>query len=96
MPIDWKATVLRSVTRSTTEAEPYALSAAGVEPQYWDRFCRNIGFTLHIEKAIWCDNVQTMRLTRGDADRVQTKLRHVDIYQTWLHQEVEAGGIKIE
>jgi hypothetical protein len=36
MPIDWKATVLRSVTCSTTEAELYALSAAGVESQYWD------------------------------------------------------------
>jgi hypothetical protein len=34
MPIDWKATVLRSVTHSTTEAELYALSAAGVESQY--------------------------------------------------------------
>jgi hypothetical protein len=34
MPIDWKATVLRSVIRSTTEAELYALSAAGVESQY--------------------------------------------------------------
>ncbi|KAI2478296.1 hypothetical protein Ptr902_10491 [Pyrenophora tritici-repentis] len=34
MPIDWKATVLRSVTRSTTKAELYALSAAGVESQY--------------------------------------------------------------
>ena len=31
MPIDWKATVLQSVTRSTTKAELYALSAASVE-----------------------------------------------------------------
>ena len=96
MPIDWKATVLRSVTRSTTEAELYALSAAGVESQYWDRFCRNIGFTLHTEKALWCDNAQTVRLTQGDADRIQTKLRHVDIHQMWLRQEVEAGRIKVE
>jgi hypothetical protein len=35
MYIDWKATVLRSVTRPTTESELYALSAAGVETQYW-------------------------------------------------------------
>ncbi|KAI1668013.1 Pol protein [Pyrenophora tritici-repentis] len=34
MPIDWKATVLRSVTRSTTEAELYALSAASIKSQY--------------------------------------------------------------
>lgn len=96
MPIDWKATVLRSVTRSTTEAELYALSAAGVESQYWDRFCRNIGFTLHTKNALWCDNAQTVRITQGDADRVQTKLPHVDIHQMWLRQEVEAGRIKVE
>jgi hypothetical protein len=52
MPIDWKATVLRSVTHSTTEAEFYALSAAGVKSQYWNRFCHNIGFTLHNRKAL--------------------------------------------
>jgi hypothetical protein len=96
MPVDWKATVLRSVTRSTTEAELYALSAAGVESQYWDRFCRNIGFTLHTKKALWCDNAQTVRLVQGHADRIQTKLRHVDIHQMWLRQEVEAGRITVE
>ena len=96
MPIDWKATMLRSVTRSTTEAELYALSAAGVESQYWDRFCRNIGFTLHTKKALWCDNAQTVRLVQGDADRIQTKLRHVDIHQMWLRQEVDSGRITVE
>jgi hypothetical protein len=96
MPIDWKATVLRSVTCSTTEAELYALSAAGVESQYWDRFCCNIGFTLHTKKALWCDNAQTVRLVEGDADRIQTKLRHVDIHQMWLRQEVDSGRITVE
>ncbi|KAI2477479.1 hypothetical protein Ptr902_11104 [Pyrenophora tritici-repentis] len=67
MPIDWKATVLRSVTRSTTEAELYALSAAGVESQYWDRFCRNIGFMLHTKKALWCDNAQTFLVVDVEA-----------------------------
>ena len=52
MPIDWKATLLRSVTRSTTKAELYTLLAAGVESQYWDRFCRNIGLTLDTKKAV--------------------------------------------
>jgi hypothetical protein len=96
MPVDWKATVLRLVTQSTTEAELYALSAAGVESQYWDRFCRNIGFTLHTKKALWCDNAQTVRLVQGDADRIQTKLRYVDIYQMWLRQEVDSGRITVE
>jgi hypothetical protein len=96
MPIDWKATVLRSVTRSTTEVELYALSAAGVESQYWDRFCRNIGFTLHTKKALWCDNAQTVRLTQGNVDCIQTELCHVDIHQMWLRQEVDAGRITVE
>jgi hypothetical protein len=96
MPIDWKATMLRSVTRSTTEAELYALSAAGVESQYWDRFCRNIGFKLDTKKALWCDNAQTVRLVQGDADRIQTKLRHVDIHQMWLRQEVDSGRVAVE
>jgi hypothetical protein len=86
MPTDWKATVLHSVTRSTTEAELYAFSAAGVKSQYWDRFCHNIGFTLHSKKALWCDNAQTIRLVEGNADCIQKKLCHVDIHQMWLCQ----------
>jgi hypothetical protein len=84
MPVDWKATVLRSVTRSTTDAKLYALSATGVKSQFWDRFCRNIGFT-----------PQT-RLVEGDVDRIQTKLRHVDVHQMWLRQEVDAERIFVE
>ncbi|KAK1916505.1 hypothetical protein P3342_004324 [Pyrenophora teres f. teres] len=78
------------------QKQSFMLSAAGVESQYWDRFCRNIGFTLHTKKSLWCDNAQTVRLTQGDADRIQTKLRHVDIHQMWIRQEVDAGRISIE
>jgi hypothetical protein len=88
--------VLRSVTRSTTEAELYALLAASVESQYWDRFCRNIGFLLHTKKALWYDNAQTVRLVQGDTDRIQTKLRYIDIHQMWLRQEVDSGRITVE
>jgi hypothetical protein len=96
MPIDWKATVLQSVTCSTTEAELYALSAAGVESQYWHCFYRSIGFTLYTKKALWCDNAQTVRLVQGDAGRIETKLCHVDIHQMWLRQEVDSGRITVE
>jgi hypothetical protein len=96
MPIAWKATVLQSVTRSTTEAELYALSAAGVESQYWDCFCRNIGFTLHTKKALWCDNAQIVCLTQGNVNCIQTRLHHVDIHQILLCQEVDAGRITVE
>jgi hypothetical protein len=36
MPIDWKATVQRCVTKSTTEAELIALSLAGSEMEWWN------------------------------------------------------------
>jgi hypothetical protein len=96
MPINWKATLLWSVTCSTTEAELYALSAAGVKSQYWDCFCRNIGFTLHNKKALWCDNTQTVCLTQGNVDHIQTKLCHVDIHQMWLCQEVDVRRITVK
>ena len=96
MPINQKATIIQLVTYSTTKAELYTLLAASVKSQYWDRFCRNIGFTLHTKKALWCDNAQTVRLVEGDADRIQTKLRHVDIHQMWLRQEVDSGRINVE
>jgi hypothetical protein len=40
MPIDWKATVQRSVTKSTTEAKLVALSVAGAEMEWWQRALR--------------------------------------------------------
>jgi hypothetical protein len=36
MPIDWKATKQRSVTKSTTEAELYALSRSASELIWWN------------------------------------------------------------
>jgi hypothetical protein len=31
-----------------------------------------------------------------DAPKLVTKLRHIDVHQHWLRQEVQAGKIKIE
>ncbi|KAI1526968.1 rve domain containing protein, partial [Pyrenophora tritici-repentis] len=42
MPIDWKATLQRSVTKSTTEAELLALSTAASELQAWNRLFKHI------------------------------------------------------
>ena len=43
-----------------------------------------------------CDNVQTIRLLTKDAPKLVTKLKHIDIHQHWLRQEVQAGHIKLE
>jgi hypothetical protein len=45
---------------------------------------------------IQCDNIQTIRLVNEEITRLQTKLRHVDIHNHWLRQEVSQGRINVE
>src|SRR4030095_16241097 len=45
---------------------------------------------------IHCDNRQTIRLVTEEIARLQTKLRHVDIHNHWLRQEVRDGRITVE
>jgi hypothetical protein len=44
---------------------------------------------------IHCDNKQTIRLVTEDVAKLQTKLRHVDIHNHWLRQEVSRGKIMV-
>jgi hypothetical protein len=96
MPIDWKATVQRCVTKSTTEAELIALSLAGSEMEWWNRFFEHVGFDPEITPTLWCDNQQTVSLVTKEAEKLQTKLKHVDIHQSWLRQEVTDGRLEVK
>lgn len=40
-------------------------------------------------------NKQTIRLLTKQMGRLQTKLRHVDIYSHWLRQEVQRNHIQV-
>jgi hypothetical protein len=60
MPIDWKATLQRSVTKSTTEAELLALSTAASELQAWNRLFKHIKLDLKIVPTVHCNNLQTV------------------------------------
>ncbi|KAF2726656.1 hypothetical protein EJ04DRAFT_412916, partial [Polyplosphaeria fusca] len=60
MTIHWQSNVQRTVTKSTTEAQLPALSAAGSEMQFWMRFFRYIHFKLNCQSTHWCDNQQTV------------------------------------
>jgi hypothetical protein len=95
MPIDWKATVQRSVTKSTTEAELMALSVAGAEMEWWQRAFKSVKFELEFTPQLWCDNTATVGIVTKREDRLQTKLRHVDTHQMWLRQEVEQKRIQV-
>ena len=95
-PADWHSMKQKTVTTSSTEAELLALSYATKETIWWQRFFKNIGFDPGHELTVHCDNLQTIRLLTKENQKLATKLRHIDIHQHWLRQEVQAGHIKVK
>lgn len=95
--IDWRARKQKVVTTSTTEAELYGLQEVVKELYKWRRFFNEIGFKLdQHEQEIYCDNLQTVRLITSTTPKLTTKLKHVDITNMWLKQEINAGNIDID
>ncbi|KAI7772910.1 hypothetical protein LA080_013430 [Diaporthe eres] len=45
---------------------------------------------------IKCDNTQTINLVNSEITQLKTKLRHMDIHNHWLRQEVQNGTIGVE
>jgi hypothetical protein len=96
MPIDWKATKQQSVTKSTTEAELYALSRTASELIWWNNLFCQLNFKTGITPVIYCDNQQTVGIVTKATERLQTKLKHVDIHQLWLRQAVDRGDVNVQ
>jgi hypothetical protein len=70
MPIDWKATKQRSVTKSTTEAELYALSRTALELIWWNNLFSQLKFNTGITPVIYCDNKQTVGIVTKATERL--------------------------
>lgn len=95
--IAWKANKQDTVTTSTTEAELLALSQVAKEAIFISRLLTELKVQLTDSTVtIKCDNKQTIRLVTEEISLLQTKLRHVDIHNHWLRQEVSSGRIKVE
>ena len=94
--IDWKSTVQRTVTKSTTESELLSLSVAASQMEEWMRFFAGINLTLDHKPTIWCDNQQTVGIVTKQHDKLHTKVKHVDIHQLWIRQEVTASRINVK
>jgi hypothetical protein len=94
--VAWKASKQDTVTTSTTEAELLALSQVAKEALYLTRLLKELQVMVpHSPIVIHCDNKQTIRLVTEDVAKLQTKLRHVDIHNHWLRQEVSRGKIMV-
>jgi hypothetical protein len=95
--ISWRASKQDTVTTSTTEAELLALSQAAKESMFMSRLFENLRVSLDDKTIrIQCDNKQTIRLVKAEIPSLQTKLKHVDIHNHWLRQEVENKTIAVE
>ena len=95
-PIDWRSTKQTTVTTSTTEAELLSLSHAATQLYWWIRFFDEIKLDLDEDYILNCDNLQTVRLMLKESPKLVTKLRHIDIHQHWLRQEVEKKTLDIK
>jgi hypothetical protein len=95
MVIDWKAKIMRSVAKLTTEAELFALSTAGTELSWWMNTFEAIGFNPEVRPTLYCDNQQTVSIANKDEEKLDTKLRHIKVHQMWIREQVEAGNIDV-
>ena len=95
-PIMWQSSKQKTVSTSTTEAELLSLSHVGKEVQHMARIFKAIRFDAEQNIEIECDNQQTVRVVSSNEPTITTKLRHVDIHQFWLRQEVQNGKFIIQ
>ena len=94
--IGWRANKQETVTTSTTEAELLALSQAAKEALYVSRLLQELKVGLDDNRIkIECDNTQTIRLVTAEIATLKTNLRHVDIHNHWLRQEVQNERISV-
>jgi antitoxin component of MazEF toxin-antitoxin module len=95
-PISWQATKQKTITTSTTEAELLALGEVVKEGLAINRLFRQLSFEPDHDLTIECDNEQTIRIVTSAADRLKTKMKHVDVHSLWQRQEYNKGAFKVE
>ena len=94
-PIDWTSRRQKTVTTSTTEAELLALTHVAQQLSAWSRFFASISLTLDQSYSLRCDNLQTLRLVTKQSPQISTRLRHIDVHQHWLRQEVDQHRLSV-
>ncbi len=94
--IAWRASKQPTVTTSSTEAELFAFIEVNKEAIIIIRLFAGMRFHLYEGIVIWCDNQQTIHLVIANIPRLYTALRHVDIYNAWVRQEVQKGTFKVQ
>ena len=86
------------VTTSTTEAELLALGHITKDYYWWTRLFADISLDLEDARdtPILCDNKQTVSISQRKQPTLKTQLKHIDILNHWLRQELQANRIHIQ
>lgn len=94
--VDWSSRKQATVTTSTTEAELLAMLHAVKQIQWWMHLFNKLKFDPVHEVTLYGDNLQTIRILTSETPKTDTKLKHIDVAQLWLRQEVQAGRINVD
>ena len=93
--IDWQSKKQAIVTTLTTKAELLALSHISAWLLQQGRLFFNINLDIKQELTVYCDNLQTISLIIKDLPKLMTKLKHINIHQHQLRQEVANQSLSI-
>ena len=93
--IDWQSKKQAIIITLTTKAELLALLHISAWLLQWGHFFLNIDLNIKQELTVYCDNLQIVGLMIKDLLKLMTKLKHIDIYQHQLRQEVANQSLSI-
>ena len=95
--VEWKATKQKTITTSTAEVELLALSTMAGYAYWWRRLFEELEMDFSQDGyTIYCNNTTAIKIAKREEDMEHTALRHVDICQQWIVQEVEEGRLQVE
>ena len=94
--IDWAARKQLIVTTSTTETELLSMFHAGKELLWWMHLFRKLRFNVEHDLTLYNDNLQTLRILTSETPKTETKLRHINIAQCWLRQQVQNDQLNVD
>jgi hypothetical protein len=93
--ISYWANRQNTVITSIIEAELLELSQAAKECLCISRLFEQLTLRLNEPLELRYDNRQTIRLLTKDSAKLKTKLRHLDVHNHWLRQEIGLKHIEL-
>ncbi|KLP21267.1 Uncharacterized protein LW94_13101 [Fusarium fujikuroi] len=93
-PISWASRKQKTIAKSTTEAEYYALSMATCEAIWIRGFMEELGRPIEGPITIFCDNQSAIKLAHNAEFHARTKQIRVEYHH--IREAITEGQIKVE